>query len=352
MPQRTGTHDIGFLLAAQNQTVVEIGVDTVAEILAQDNANHNALVQEALSDLCAISTDRQRRQGTSVDGDMLEADEYSRIPTQRASAGQLVGFPLRKYQFALGWTRDWERKRTAADFAIAQQAAQGADIRRLRYELLRAVFGPTNYTFTDALVDNADIPVKALLNADSSNIQNGPNGETFDGTSHTHYNANATLTAAAVQATVDDVVEHGFGGDVRIYINRADEAAFRLLTGFVGYIDSRLTTNANANQPESRLDITRMDNREIGIFGAARVFVKPWVPANYLLCFDAGSTAKPLVMRAPTDSAGLTVVADLETFPLRAQYMQREFGFGAWNRANGAVLRFNNASYAAPTLSL
>ena len=352
MPLRTGTHDMAFLLAAKDLSVVEIGVDTVAQVLAEDNANHNALVTEALSDLTVTSTDRQRRQGTSIDGDMLEADEYSRIPTQRATAGQLVGFPLRKYQFALGWTRDWERKRTAADFAIAQQAAQQADLRRIRFELMKAVFTPTNYTFTDVLVDQADIPVKALTNADSAAIQNGPNGETFDGATHSHYNANATLTAAAVQATIDDVVEHGYGGDVRVYINRADEAAFRALTGFVGYIDTRLTLNANANQPESRLDVTRMDNREIGIFGAARVFVKPWIPANYLLAFDAATTAKPLVMRQPTDGAGLQVVADLETFPLRAQYMQREFGFGAWNRTNGAVLRFNNASYAAPTFTL
>jgi hypothetical protein len=102
----------------------------------------------------------------------------------------------------------------------------------------------------------------------------------------------------------------------------------------------------------AQVRVAEKESGQIGLFGAARVFVKPWVPANYLVAFDASSPSKPLVMRAPTDGAGLQVVADLETFPLRAQYMQREFGFGAWNRTNGAVLRFNNASYAAPTLTL
>ncbi len=352
MAQKTGTHDISTLLATTDQTAVAFGVDTIAQVLAEDNANHSALVNEALSDICTVSPDRQRKQGTSIDGEMMEGDEYGRTPTQKATAGQLVGFPLRKYTFALGWTRDWELQRTPADFAIAQQAAQGANLRRIKYELLKAIFTPTNYTYTDTFVDEADLAVKALINADSSAIQNGPNGETFDGATHTHYNANATLTAAAVQATIDDVVEHGFGGLVRVHISRTNEAAFRLLTGFVAAADPRLILDTTADQSARRVDITRLDNRLIGYFGGAEVWTKPWVPANYLFASDVSASAKPLVMRVPTVEPGLRIVAEIDAHPLRAQYMEHKFGFGAWTRTNGAVLRFDDATYAAPSLSL
>lgn len=352
MAGKTGTHDINSLIATTDVTAVEFGEDKIAQVLAEDNANFSAMVQDMMGDLVAHTTDRQRKQGTSVDGEMLEADEFSRGPTQRTTSGQLVGFPLQKFQFALGWTRDWAKRRSPADFAIAQQAAQKANLRRIRYELKKAIFTPTNYTFTDFLVDNAELSVKALINADSSSIQSGPNGETFDGSSHTHYNANNGLTAAAVQATIDDVVEHGFGGAVRVYINQGNEAAFRLLTGFVGYVDQRLTLKADANDPNTRLDYTRMDNRPIGLFGAAEVWVKPWVPANYLFASDTSSTQKPFVMRNPTIEPGLRVVAEIDTFPLTAQYMEHQFGIGAWNRLNGAVLYFGAGSYATPSLSL
>lgn len=243
-------------------------------------------------------------------------------------------------------------ERTPRDYAVSQLASQAADMRRTLYEIKKAIFTPTNYTFVDRLVDNASLAVKALINADSSAIINGPNGETFDGATHTHYNANATLTAAAVTATVTDVVEHGYGGQVRIYINVASETAFRALAGFTAYLDPRVSLNMNANQALQRLDITRMDNRAIGIFESAEVWTKPWVPANYLFVADVGSADKPLVQRIEEGEAqGLHLEAEIETFPLRAQYQEHKYGFGVWSRLNGAALRFDNGTYAAPTLT-
>lgn len=352
MALKTGTFDISSLLAAQNLSAVAFGLSTIEEVLRADNANYNFLVQQALQDFVLTSPDRQRVAGSSIGGNMMEVDEYSRGPTQKDVPSYLIGFPMRKYQFNIGWTRQWEKKKTPADFAVAQQAAQGADLRRMRYEIQKALFTPTNSTFVDFLVDKASLAVKALINADSSAIQNGPNGEVFVGSTHTHYDANATLTAAAVQASINDVVEHGFGNMVRVHINQADEAAFRALSGFVGYVDPRVTINVNTTTVDQpRLNIARMDNRAIGLFGAAEVWVKPWVPANYLFVCDVGSAAKPLMMRVDTDNAGLHVEAEIETFPLRAQYQERVYGIGVWNRLNGAVLQFNNASYSAPTLT-
>ncbi|HEV8448575.1 MAG TPA: hypothetical protein VGQ44_17215 [Gemmatimonadaceae bacterium] len=354
MAQKTGTFDIGSLLAVRNLSAVKFGLSTVEQVLAADNEKYNLQVQQALTDLCDTSDDRQRVAGNSIGGDMQEASEYSRIPTQRDIPSYLIGFPLRKYQFAIGWTREWEKKKTPADFAISQQAAQGANLRRMRYEMQKAIYTPTNTSFVDFLRDKATLAVKAFINADSTAIPNGPNGEVFDGTTHTHYTGSATLTVAAAQALITNVVEHGFGGRLRIHINQADVAAWSGLTGFVPLQVPYVQINQAANQvAEPRLDITRLDNRFIGYFNAAEVWSKPWAPANYAFATDVSSPAKPLLRRTDDldPQAGLHVEAELETFPLRAQYQENKFGFGVWNRLNGAVLQFNNASYSAPTLT-
>lgn len=352
MAQKTGTYDISSLIATNNTTAVAFGLDTITQVLQQDTDNYNALVEQMLADLCATSDDRQRLSGSSIGGDSQEVDEFSRPPTQKDTPGYFIGFPLQKFIFAVGFTKQFEKKATPADYAIAQQAKQKADLRRIRYQLQKAIYTPTNYTFIDLNVDKAPLAVKAFINADSSAIQDGPNGEAFDGTSHTHYDASATLTAAALLASINDVVEHGYGGGVKVFIAQADVAAVSALTGFTLYQDPRVSLNANANQALERGVVTRLDNRPIGIFGAAEVWVKPWAIANYAFITDTTDSRKPLVYRNETGTAGLHLEASIETFPLRADYYEHQFGFGVWNRLNGGVLQFNNASYSAPTFTL
>lgn len=353
MAQKTGTYDISSLIATNNTSAVKFGIDTIAAVLAADNANYNLLVDQMLSDLCAQASgddDRQRLAGSSIGGDSQEVDEFSRPPTQKDLPGYFIGFPLKKFQFAIGWTKQFEKKATPADYALGQQAKQKADLRRIRFELQKAIYTPTNATFIDLNVDKAPLPVKAFINADSTAVQDGPNGEAFDGTTHTHYDGSATLTAPVLTASINDVVEHGFGAGVKVFIAQADVAAVSALTGFTLYQDPRVTLNANANQAVERGVITRLDNRPIGIFGAAEVWVKPWAFANYAFITDTTDLRKPLVMR--TDGLGLHLEAAIETFPLRADYYEHQLGFGVWNRLNGMVLQFNNASYSAPTFVL
>lgn len=352
MAQRTGTYDVSSLLAAQNTSAVEFGIDNIADVIARDNELFSMQVAEALADICETSADRQRTVGTSVGGDMMEVDEFGQGPTQRDIPSYFLGFPLRKFQFPIGWTVQFEKNATPADFAVKNGAAQGADLRRTRYELQRAIFTPTNSTFKDHLIDNATLSVKAFINADSTAIPNGPNGETFDGTTHTHYDGNATLTAPAITAQIQDLVEHRNGADIRIIIHTADVAAFSALTGFVALQVPYVTINANANQVEApRLDIAKVDNRQIGWFGAAQVWTKPWAVANYSIAIDVSAPQKPLVRRVERMDRGLHVAAQVDVHPLRAQYSEHFFGFGAYNRFAMHVLRFNNATYAAPTLT-
>lgn len=349
----TGTHDISTLLATGFQSAVEFGLDTIEQVLAADVAAHNQIVLDMVSGLAEPTTYRQRRYGTSISGEMVEVDEYGRAQTQTARPGSTVGFPMKMFQFALGWTEKWFQNHTPADMAIAVQNAQKAHLRRVQTEIKKAIFLSSNYTWTDFLVDNVELPVKRLINADSASIPDGPHGETFDGSSHTHYLARAggSLAASDVKSAVNTVVEHGHGSGVKIAISRTDEDTWRTLLGTGGlYPDPRIVFRAT-DTPGQTLDVTRLDNRAIGVYQGAEVWVKPWAIANYAFIWDMDGP-KPLVyrQRSATSLQGLRIASTLSTFPLVAEYMEAEFGVAVYERSNGAILYYGDTSYADPSL--
>src|SRR5690606_13764465 len=135
-----------------------------------------------------------------------------------------------------------------------------------------------------------------------------------------HYDANSGLTAATAKAIINDVIEHGHGNMVKLAISRTDEATVRALTGFVAYPDPRIIYRAS-DTPGQTLDISRLDNRAIGIFEGAEVWVKPWAIANYLFAWDDGDPMKPLAFRQREAASlqGLRIAAQLDTHPLYAQ---------------------------------
>lgn len=347
----TGTFDISTLLAARFQSVAAFGMETVQQILAADVAAHNALIQQAVAEICDVTTDRQRLSGSSTSTDMTEVDEYGRAPTERDVVGSTVAFPLRKFQHNLGWTSEFFKTKTPADMAIMTQAAEKAHKRQVMRQIQRAIFGATNYTFIDHLVDNVSLAVRRFVNADGLPIPDGPNGETFSGAVHTHFTAAAALAVANITALINSVVEHGHGGQVKLAINVANETAVRALVGFTAYPDPRLVLRVT-DTPERTVNITQLNNRAIGILGAAEVWVKPWAIANYVFAWDSSEPGKPLAFRQrdAAELQGLRIAAALDTHPLYAQYMEAEFGVGVWTRTNGACHYFAGAVWADPVI--
>ena len=354
----TGTLTITDLQSNRFQSAAEFGLTTINEVLTADLTAYNRVVDEMVADLAAPTTDRQRIYGASADGEMYESDEYDRGVAVKTAGGTTVGFPLRRFVKDIGWTRDYMLMSTPADIAEAMLSVQAMHTRAVRRSLQRAVFGSTNTTVRDRFMSpQIDLAVKAFVNADSASIPNGPNGETFTAASHTHYDYldGASPTAASLTAAIEDVVEHGHGSMVRLNINRAAETAVRALTGFTAYADPRLTLGIQSNQAAERLDISRVDNRAIGLFGAAEVWVRSWVPAGYVFTYDAGTPMKPLVYRQHpvTSIRGLRLAASIEDYPLYADVMESYFGFGAWTRTNGHVLYYagSASAYVDPTFS-
>ncbi len=357
MAGRTGTHDITTLLAATTQNVARFGYDNIQAILDADMANWNVMIEQMVSDFAEISTDRLRIMGSSTNNYATRVNEYGRSATQLETPPSQVAFPLEIYQYATGWTQKYLIQATPYDIAIRQIAAQKSFYRAVMGAVKSALYLSANYTFPDYAVDNISLNVKRLANADGMAIPDGPNGEVFNGTTHTHYLANASLTAAAAIAAINTVIEHGYGGEVRVYIAAADEAAWRALAGFNAYLDPRLRAvipvTGATGVPEGTLNITRLDNRPIGIFGSAEVWVKPWAIPNYALIFDSSPVNKTLVFRQRTQSElqGMRLAAEIDVFPMHAQYWEFEFGVGVWTRLNGAVLYYASGTYADPAIT-
>lgn len=355
MARQTGTYTLADLKENRfdNVSVHDFGMDTLAEVVENDLAAHNAQVEELLMEFALPTEDIARIYGTAVDGTMQEVDEFGRGPTQKDLPGDTVNFPMRKYQFALGWTKDHLDSASVQEMAIAADAAEKAHLNAIRRDLKRALFYSSNYSFVDYAATKTTLAIKRLVNADAAPIPPGPNGESFDASTHTHYNGTNSLAAADVKALIQDVAEHGHTDDVRIAIALADEAAWAALTGFKAYVDARLIQDPTNNDPRKQVDTLPVDNRAIGVIHGAEVWVKPWGIANYGICWDAGSPNKPLAYRQPTqpNRRGLRLAGQIPSHPLLTQYMEALFGFGVWTRTNGAVLYTANATYAEPSIT-
>lgn len=355
-----GTLGILDSLAATQSSVVQYGEDRAFDQITAYMLAVNRIAMGLLGDFAERSDDRQRRYGGNDAMAMERVDEFGRPAAQKVTAGSTVGFPLEKFAIGRQWTKDSLEVLTAAEIAAQTQAAAAADWANLNKELKRALFLPTNYSFVDERVDGVTLAVKRLVNADSATIPLGPNGETFNGASHTHYNFTAatTLAVADLAALVEDVIEHHPTGNAVVAINRAQETAARGLTGFTALLPARLVPANNAVAAVGTIDDTQnLNDRLIGYFNSAGVYaevwVQPWVPAGYLFAFVRGGPT-PLVLRVRGARGDLRLAFEDDDHPLRAQGFEREFGFGVWNRTNGAALYVDTGSagaYVAPTIT-
>lgn len=355
MAEKTGTLSLDDLISTrfQRTNAEAFGLDNLAAIAQRDLDAHNMNMDDVVSKFAVRSSDADRLAGTSTRRRLIETDEFGRPPTRKEKPGQVVAFPLRRYQIATGWTRDYFLRASVAEFAQSTLDVMKAHAIDVLTEIKKALYLSSNYSYTGE-IDPITRAVKRLVNADGAAIPDGPNGEQYNGSTHTHYTAEASLTDANLLASVNSVVEHGHGSQVQMFINIANEAAVRALSSFTAYTDRRLTQAADTNEPLARLDPTRVDNRPIGLFGAAEVWLKPWAIAGYALSCDVSGDAPPLVMREEEQAnlRGLRLVTpDIQMHPLNARYWEARFGFGVWNRTNGAVHDFGNASYTDPTIT-
>ena len=353
---QTGTYSIRDLLSFNQSPVAQYDPQAIANALAEDNASHNRNVQAMLAAFAELTTERVGGVPVPGTGSMIRVNEDGAVPTRKTPTPDQQNYPLYKFQHGEGFTEDYLMRATPHDLAIRQQTAQRAHINSVRLELLRALLVPVNRQERDRFRDGMLLNIKALRNGDGSVPYGGPNGEVFDGT-HTHYLAAPSLTEAALSELIGTVAEHTDNGNVQVWISRAQEAAVRGLSGFSAYLDSRvipaaLLANTQYLVGNQGLDTSNPGNRAIGIYDGAEIFVKPYIPAGYVLALDVNATAKPLRMRQSDLAAqrGLRLAGGSMAHPLEARYWQDYFGFGAHNRDAAAVLHIGREDYVAPSI--
>ncbi len=351
-----GTLQLQDLQVLNNTTVFQFGENDAFAAVDAYFAAHNRLVEEAMGALVQRTTLREVGNGGELQSMHFDAlDEYGVPQAQKVvPTPEKYGFPLRRRGAAIQWTRDWFTWHTPAELAAQVTAQADADIMAIYSDLRTALFTATNATFVDVLVDSLSIDVKRLINADSTNIPPDQYGTAIDGATHTHYlgRAGGALAAADIYALIDTVSEHYPEGSILVYINQAQEAAVRAMTGdFFPYADPRLHLPDNTDYATTRtLDLLNTGNRPIGVFGRSEMWVKPWIPANYIFAFNERGPA-PVWMREPERGVkGLHLIFDNDAYPLRARAVARDSGFGVRNRLNGAVLYTASGSYSSPSL--
>ena len=354
-----GVSDLRATRIAASTPAIDIQGD-IADEIRRLLAIHNAQVADMFGDFLAGTTTEQYVEVDNV-GEMTltELTEWGTPEAQKTEGGDSFAIPFRLFARGLQWNYRFLKSATADEYIKDAQALMLADIKNTRYRFLTTLFRPTNYTFKDRLYNKASLPIKALANADSMYISPLPDGTPVDASTHTHFLANATLTAAFMIACGDTVAEHFNAGQTVISIPRAAEATVRAMTGtneFVPYPNPAVTYAPTTILANGRtLDTRQTYDRAIGVIGPSsyEVRVKPWVPAARLTVHQQGGP-KPIVKRlSPVgDEQGLHVRFNGEIDPLVAEVMENLFDFGVVNRVAAAVARFDNGTYAAPTLTV
>ena len=341
-------------LWTENGTVSAANEAAVAQRFQDALDIHNAAVEQMIGEMAYVTDKFLIPYGGTDTFDIIEVDQFGAADASKVTAAGNLGLPLRQFSGTLQWTRTYLETHSISALAKQLDAAATADILNIKKQIRKAIYNPLNNNgYIDVNMTNLTLPLKALLNADSTAIPVGLNGTVFDGTTHTHYLGSATFTAAALSSTLDTVIEHGLSGSPRIYIARVDEATVRGFAGFTLYTDARIVQSASTTYAAGTLDMSNPDDRAIGLFNGAEVSVKPWVFANYPVVFDlTNGEDKPLAIRTRSGTlSGLGawgLIAENEAHPLRAQNFFREIGVGVANRHKAAALYTGNATYAAP----
>jgi len=264
---------------------------------------------------------------------------------------------------------------SAAQLDALQNQVMEAD-NQLQFELvMKALFNSTNRNTT---IDNAQYVVTALYNSDGSYIPPFQ-GNTFDGTTHTHYLATGSAQAhifdpGDFQAAATHLEHHGYtranGYQVLFLMNAADAQAtiaqfargvafggvnsvydfipsagqnlvFQLPPGFT-LVGSGIPPNQFAG-----LDV-------LGTWGQYMVITHGNIPSGYFVAVATrgGSTNTNVVglrEHANPSFRGLVLFpGNRESYPLIDSYYVRGLGSAIGPRGAAAVM-FNGTSYAVPS---
>lgn len=347
--ERTGTYSLADLTQVTNQTITEFGREAVAEAVLDDLANHNTRVGEMTDLFAEQTTEREEPQPVTSNARARKVDEVGRVSTKKDDAPGKVGYPIDTNQHAVGWDADYLLVATPAQIALTTIAGEQAMLVEHIASIRAALMNPVNYTHYGYVDDRTETTVKRLYNGDGTVPPRSPNLTTFNGT-HNHYLANAGLNTTVAQALIRTVAEHTINASLVTFINPADAQSWAGLTGFVPLMDARVRVATDQNVGVAALDTANATERDIGYFEGSVIRTRGWMPVGYALTLDVNAAAKVLRRRVPRQPIrqGLRIYAGGFIFPLQADFLVEQFGYGVFNRGAAAVLDYTHATYTVP----
>lgn len=351
-----GTLAVPDLVRSGFPNILEFGEKRLWDYIKVLLEAYNSITLDEMSLFVELTTQRIMGYGGTPGVTFVKTNEFGRADASKPTFGGNIGLPLELNASSLQWTRKWMENHTPDEMVAVVEDTTLADTQQRQKDLKNALFGSSNRTFIDKLVDGYSLAVKALANADGFALPPDPFGNTFNGSTHTHYIARvSTLAASDIDALISTVAEHYNRGKVMVLINVAQDPTIRAFnaTGqFSATQPVELQIATTVTYAKNPLDTSQMNNRRIGYWGnqAAEVWTKPWVPANYLagVMTNHGKQVLGMRERRPGSSA-LRLMADDEQYPLRAQSFESEYGIGVIDRVGAAVLYIGGTSYVDPT---
>ncbi len=370
------TDALSSLLGSQ-LSVIQYGTAAAYQQIQEENEAYNRVVAEELSLFADMSEDSTRAYGGAQVIDNEEMGEMDGLDASKIAGAYPISFPLTRHGAKVGYTRDWLATNSADQLAANYLAARTGDQLKIQSKIRRAIYYPISrpvYTsggnpggtvnsaaYVDRLVPpNVPLPLYPLLNADGKPVPIGPNGETFDPSTHTHYMASdwtdggstPTTRDGDVQAALNNLLEHRVDGDLRLFINRADESKYRALPNFVRAYDASVNVGANLTYATGSLDVRNYNNRRIGTFNGVDVWIKPWTFPNYAVPMAMGTESGQRALVWRTRKGGLWSDYNFrfkqDDFPITADGMTRDGDCSVWNRHMAVVLYTGGGTYTAP----
>jgi len=350
-----GTLAVSDLVRSANQNILDFGEPRLADYIGMYLGSYNQLTTDMLGVFMAPVNDRILGYGGGTGIQMVKSGEFGRADASKPTFGSRMGFPLELNQLSYQFTRKWLQNHTPMEMMAIVQDAMLQDTLQRQKDIKNALFNPVNRTVTDELVDNLSLDVKALANNDGFAYPPDPYGNAVAG-AHNHYLARVgTLAASDIDAVIATVAEHYTVGKVMLFINSAQESAVRGFNApgqFLQMVPSSTYLGANAAVAVGgNLDTSQTNNRQIGYWGnqAAEVWVKPWVPANYMIAIMINNGTKLLGYRERGEG-GLHLAVQDEAYPLRCETMEAEYGIAVRDRLTAAVLFVGATTYAWTSL--
>lgn len=341
--------------AVDGQTVL----DTLNNYVENVNSELDALTGVFVGTETESHQERAYKPGT---GEMAETATGDAGPAVRASGSWTVAYPLRNFAERVIATDVDMAYMTAAELDRHTQTVTTRWANRHRNEILRAFLTNVASTFTDER--HGDLSVQPLANGDA--VTYPPIISSTTEATANHYLVSGYAAADISDtnnpfATMADKLEDHWGqssegGQILVFINRAQRAKTSALTDFVsrGQANIAYGQDTDLALPEG----IRLPGNLRGVLDEYGVWIVQWdrIPAGYMLGLHLGTSA-PLARRVDPADTGLARglhmagAEDDVKYPLRGMSYRDRFGYGVRNRLNGVVMQLKASdSYDVPSI--